>query len=456
MGGKRVGDYLLSAPKRLLVAFAFTFAIAASSVDAASGDYPADPSADVPWHYSEWAPGDIQTIMNKFNAARAQDPTISVDLVIEYTQDQWDALSDNEKGLYLSNKERIDRGIAPYAAVARQVSDVAEDYATYLLQVEQTLAHVTTQARWTGSGRSSSSCCDPYDRLAAALGSQKEFFTFSENLAWTSTGSTSAFPEPIAWSVYSWIYDDSGSAWGHRHFSLAELSDNAGDAGAEGLAGFGVARGSGGTYVVMNVADEAAGWDYSTADNLILWSSMVGGNSGDPRERRPPREQSVAVAVHERGDRGSARRHQRDWERWLARRDRHLLRHPTDRVRDVAARAVRSRGWFRARFQSHRRRGEISRRVRSAAIVAEVQLPHTARARGGGTTTWLLRAVSRRQRRRKGQGETGARQRVDVEKGETKEAGGGGLFGLFRGGKDAEKDKAKEARGGGLFGRARV
>ena len=81
MGGKRVGDYLLSAPKRLLVAFAFTFAIAASSVDAASGDYPADPSADVPWHYSEWAPGDIQTIMNKFNAARAQDPTISVDLV---------------------------------------------------------------------------------------------------------------------------------------------------------------------------------------------------------------------------------------------------------------------------------------------------------------------------------------------------------------------------------------
>ena len=115
MGGKRVGDYLLSAPKRLLVAFAFTFAIAASSVDAASGDYPADPSADVPWHYSEWAPGDIQTIMNKFNAARAQDPTISVDLVIEYTQDQWDALSDNEKGLYLSNKERIDGDIAPCA-----------------------------------------------------------------------------------------------------------------------------------------------------------------------------------------------------------------------------------------------------------------------------------------------------------------------------------------------------
>ena len=456
MGGKRVGDYLLSAPKRLLVAFAFTFAIAASSVDAASGDYPADPSADVPWHYSEWAPGDIQTIMNKFNAARAQDPTISVDLVIEYTQDQWDALSDNEKGLYLSNKERIDRGIAPYAAVARQVSDVAEDYAAYM-EDEQTLAHVTTQARWTGSGRSSSSCCDPTDRLGAALGNQKEFFTYSENLAWTSAGSTLAFPEPIAWSLYSFIYDDSGSAWGHRHFSLAELSDNAGDAGA-GPRGVSASRGSSGTYVVMNVADEAPGWDYTTADNLILWSSMVGGNSNAnfpaspppppsppspppppslllllllflsppsppspplllllllfPSQRRPPIEQSLAVDVRDRGDRGSARRHQRDWGGGLlGDRHRHLLRHPTDRVRDVAARAVRSRGWFRARFQSHRRRGEISRRVRSAAIVAEVQLPHTARARGGGTTTCLLRAVSRRQRRRKGQGETGARQR---------------------------------------------
>ena len=57
--------------------------------------------------------------------------------------------------------------------------------------------------------------------------------------------------------MYGWIYDD-GPGWGHRHFSLAELNDNAGEANVEGLAGFGVARGDGGTYTVMNVADEAA------------------------------------------------------------------------------------------------------------------------------------------------------------------------------------------------------
>ena len=269
------------APRWLLVAFAFVVAIAAYPVEAASGDYPADPPGDVSWPWSDWAPAGIETIMEKFNAARAQDPTISVDLVIEYTQDEWDSLSDNQKGLYLSNKERVDRGIAPYAAVARQVSDVAQDYATYLLEVEETLAHETTDAKWTGSGRDASFCCSPYDRLAAALGDEKEFFAYSENLAWTSAGTASTFPEPVAYSVYAWIYDDSGSSWGHRHFSLAELNDNAGEANVEGLAGFGVARSAGGgTYTVMNVADEAAGWDHTSDSNLILWSSMVGGNSG--------------------------------------------------------------------------------------------------------------------------------------------------------------------------------
>ena len=313
--------------------------------------------------------------------------------MIEYTQDEWDSLSDNQKGLYLSNKERVDRGIAPYAAVARQVSDVAQDYATYLLEVEETLAHETTDAKWTGSGRDASFCCDPYDRLAAALGDEKEFFRFSENLAWASAGTASTFPEPVAYSVYAWIYDDSGSSWGHRHFSLAELNDNAGEANLEGLAGFGVARGAGGTYTVMNVADEAAGWDHASDSNIVLWSSMVGGADGtngdapasdpspSPSDPSPsPSEDSganggliaaivVVVAT--------------------------LTKYP-DRVRDVAARAVRSRGLLCAHHQSRRRRGAVSCRLQSAAIVAQVQLPRTARARRGersAKTTRLLRAV---------------------------------------------------------------
>ena len=416
--------FVNSSPARvarwLLVAFACAVASSANPVEAASGDYPADPPGDVSWPWSDWAPAGIETIMEKFNAARAQDPTISVDLVIEYTQDEWDNLSDNQKGLYLSNKERVDRGIAPYAAVARQVSDVAQDYATYLLEVEETLAHETTDAKWTGSGRDASFCCDPYDRLAAALGDEKEFFRFSENLAWASAGTASTFPEPVAYSVYAWIYDDSGSSWGHRHFSLAELNDNAGEANVEGLAGFGVARGDGGTYTVMNVADEAAGWDYASDSNLVLWSSMVGGNSGttgdasasdpspSPSDPSPSPSENVEEATEDTGNGG-------------------LIAAIAVVVATLLIAFAAFATWQHALFNPE---GCSARAIR--AVVGDERFRAAYRAPRSWRSFSCLAPPA--------PDEEPARERR-------------GFFGLFRGGKkDAEKEEGKEARGGGLFG----
>ena len=472
---------------------AIAIAIAADPVDAASGDYPADPSGDVEWPWSDWAPAKIETIMEKFNAARAQDPTISVDLVIEYTQDEWDALSDNQKGLYLSNKERVDRGIAPYAAVAKQVSDVAQDYATYLYEVEQTLTHRPSEATWTGSGRDASSCCSPSNRLAAALGNEKEFFRFSENLAWTSAGDPSRFPEPVAYSVYAWIYDDAGSGWGHRHFSLAELNDNAGEANVEGLLGFGVARGAAGTYTVMNVADEAAGWDHTSDSNLILWSSMVGGNSGangdaPASDPSPSTNEKIEEAFEDTGeaieDSANVVKETGDggllaavvivfatlligFAMWQ-----HALLDPegcSARVLKAAVGAERfraaheaPRSWRRCSClippapaeeeeQAQKRRGFFGLfRGGKDAREEDKRKEEEAKEASGGGLFGLFR------------GGKDAREEDKRKEEEAKEASGGGLFGLFRGGKDArEEDKrkeeeAKEARGGGLFGRSRV
>ena len=408
------------APRWLLVAFAFVVAIAAYPVEAASGDYPADPPGDVSWPWSDWAPAGIETIMEKFNAARAQDPTISVDLVIEYTQDEWDSLSDNQKGLYLSNKERVDRGIAPYAAVARQVSDVAQDYATYLLEVEETLAHETTDAKWTGSGRDASFCCDPYDRLAAALGDEKEFFRFSENLAWASAGTASTFPEPVAYSVYAWIYDDSGSSWGHRHFSLAELNDNAGEANLEGLAGFGVARGAGGTYTVMNVADEAAGWDHASDSNIVLWSSMVGGADGTNGDA--PASDPSPSPSEDSGANGG------------------LI---AAIVVVVATLLIAFATWQHALFDPE----GFSARIIKAAVGAERFLAAYRAPRSWRRCSCLVPpAPEEENEAQKRRGFFGLFKRGEhVEKEATKEeARGGGLFGLFRGGKDdREEDNSK-------------
>ena len=424
------------APRWLLVAFAFVVAIAAYPVEAASGDYPADPPGDVSWPWSDWAPAGIETIMEKFNAARAQDPTISVDLVIEYTQDEWDSLSDNQKGLYLSNKERVDRGIAPYAAVARQVSDVAQDYATYLLEVEETLAHETTDAKWTGSGRDASFCCDPYDRLAAALGDEKEFFRFSENLAWASAGTASTFPEPVAYSVYAWIYDDSGSSWGHRHFSLAELNDNAGEANLEGLAGFGVARGAGGTYTVMNVADEAAGWDHASDSNIVLWSSMVGGadgTNGDAPASDPspsPSDPSPSPSEDSGANGG-------------------LI---AAIVVVVATLLIAFATWQHALFDPE----GFSARIIRAAVGAERFLAAYRAPRSWRRCSCLVPpAPEEENEAQKRRGFFGLFKRGEhVEKEATKEeARGGGLFGMFKRGEHVEKEATKkEARGGGLFG----
>jgi hypothetical protein len=419
------------APRWLLVAFAFVVAIAACPVEAASGDYPADPPGDVPWHWSDWAPAGIDVIMEKFNAARAQDPTIEVDLVIEYTQDEWDSLSDNQKGLYLSNKERVDRGIAPYAAVAKQVSDVAQDYATYLLEVEESLAHVATEAKWTGSGRDASECCSPSERLGAALGDEKEFFAYSENLAWTSVGEVSTFPEPVAYSVYAWIYDDSGSSWGHRHFSLAELNDNAGEANVEGLLGFGVARSaSGGTYTVMNVADEAAGWDHGSDSNIVLWSGMVGGESGTNASDAPNSDPSPSPSdppPSPSSDSGAT------------------LNGPIAAIVVVVATAlIAFATWQHALFDPE----GFSARIIKAAVGAErFRAAHRA-PRSWRRCSCLVPPAPEEEKEpaRERRGFFGLFGRGEhVEKEATKkEARGGGLFGMFRGGKDDRvEDKSK-------------
>jgi len=324
----------------------------------------------------------------------------------------------------------VDRGIAPYAAVARQVSDVAQDYATYLLEVEESLTHVATEAKWTGSGRDASKCCSPSERLGAALGDEKEFFAYSENLAWTSAGEVSTFPEPVAYSVYAWIYDDSGSSWGHRHFSLAELNDNAGEANVEGLAGFGVARSaSGGTYTVMNVADEAAGWDHGSDSNIVLWNSMVGGDSGtngnasasdpSPSPSDPPPSPSE--------DSGAT------------------LNGPIAAIVVVVATAlIAFATWQHALFDPE----GFSARIIKAAVGAErFRAAHRA-PRSWRRCSCLVPPAPEEEKEpaRERRGFFGLFGRGEhVEKEATKkEARGGGLFGMFRGGKDDRvEDKSK-------------
>ena len=59
---------------------------------------------------------------------------------------------------------------------------------------------------------------DPWCRLNAnpAIGACHDFLNGAENLA-AFVASGTSIPLPVERSDYMWMYDDSGSSWGHRH-----------------------------------------------------------------------------------------------------------------------------------------------------------------------------------------------------------------------------------------------
>ncbi len=216
--------------------------------------YPDDPTSDTRWpSSSETSVDDIQT---RFNTARANENAqlgSSIPMLVLPSQSDWNAMSHGERALWLINRERVDRGVAPLHGVEDNVTQVARDYAQYLLD-NDAFAH-------DADGRS------PWDRLNSnpAIGACHDFLNVAENLAVFWGGWTL----PLERSIYMWMYDDSGSNWGHRHAILwYPYSDNSGPAGQEGFLGIGAASGehqgwSQADIVVMNVFDPCASWVYA-------------------------------------------------------------------------------------------------------------------------------------------------------------------------------------------------
>ena len=218
------------------------------------------PSSDVNWSANG---SDVAAIANVFNTARAKDATITETLIMP-SQGVWDGMDNQAKALYLLNKERYDRGIKPYEGIDQNVVTVAQNYAD-LLYNTGTFGHTEDGSPW-----------DRLDKVSQ-IKNNKDFFGYAENL-YASASTASYTKNPIAKSIYNWIYDDSGSSWGHRRFALASLKDNSGDNGAEGLLGMGITTGdtynfySGykSTIVVMNVFDPASSWNHANTVKVSI------------------------------------------------------------------------------------------------------------------------------------------------------------------------------------------
>jgi hypothetical protein len=230
--------------------------------------YPSDPSANIPWSCGI---SGVESIQCAFNQARSAENTqlgLSLPSLALPPQATWDSMSDGEKGLWLINRERMDRGIVPLDASEANVTEVAATYAHFLLD-NDAWGHYE-------DGRS------PWERLEdnQTIGTCHDQLSVSENIA--VLVSTVSIAMPVERSVYMWMYDDAGSGWGHRHAILwYPYNDNSGIPAREGFLGIG--RACGGPYqgpfsnawpfaeiVVMNVFDPCAQWEYDSDGDGVL------------------------------------------------------------------------------------------------------------------------------------------------------------------------------------------
>jgi uncharacterized protein YkwD len=229
--------------------------------------YPSDPSSNIGWD-SSGLPG-VSGIQAAFNNARAVENSqlgISIPMLTLPSQAEWDAKNDGERALWLINRERIDRGVHPLHGLEANVTSVAQYYAQYLID-NNAWGH-------EADGR------NPWERLGdnPAIGACRDSLLVAENLAvFMTTGTTISLP--VERAIYMWMYEDSGSGWGHRHAILwYPYTDNSGTIGKEGFLGIGRANGpyidwqsrywNYAEMIVMNVFDPCASWNYGPAPVL--------------------------------------------------------------------------------------------------------------------------------------------------------------------------------------------
>lgn len=228
---------------------------------------PPNITADIKWTYNGGLDingtspppatyGSVAIIEAAFNNARRQEEiqlnlangTIA-DLDLP-TQTDWDAMSDDQKALYILNAERTSRagmqaGVIglPFAGVESAIDMIADAYVDVLINNDAT-------------GHNQPSGNEAIDGIfakidnSATLANCHSNIPRGENIAWYGVSAGSSIPLPVERAIYQWIYDDSSSNWGHREMALlqdqpldnssglAGFTNDNGDAAHEGYIGF--------------------------------------------------------------------------------------------------------------------------------------------------------------------------------------------------------------------------
>src|SRR5690606_7829731 len=122
-----------------------------SSDDAFRDNYPEDDIDYIGHSYHS-----VRDIERAFNHARHTDNSVTQYLKMP-SQQQWDALTLQQQGLYLVNAERRSRGLKPFSVPSDEVAQVAQQYANLILNGNAVISHYYVDENGNHT---------PHDRLA--------------------------------------------------------------------------------------------------------------------------------------------------------------------------------------------------------------------------------------------------------------------------------------------------
>ena len=204
------------------------------------------------------------------------------------------AASAQEQALYLINEERKARAGQDYPGSTNVLGLPLEGLEANLSTIAQ--EHADDMIANGYFGHTGSDGLNPYERIAASstygAGCNDDNFAYAENI-YSSCNFSSVQPLPgatpvpapflTAQAIYTWLYRDAGSAWGHRRAILIQNTDiyttgttgynnDRAPASSEGFLGIGLVSvinyahcvapagfySSGSNVVVMNVVDPIA------------------------------------------------------------------------------------------------------------------------------------------------------------------------------------------------------
>lgn len=276
-----------SRPTYRLFSFSTALALAAFVLETASALSPLDPAADIPWDEDAAQAGtqttfaSVDAIESAFTNARRQEEiqlgftANSLGNMTLPAQASWNTLSLADKALLIVNSERVARaGVnygagtvlgLPLEAAEGNINTLSQAYTDYMI------ANDFWSHNAPAGGPAPFAGTSPFDRIDndPAIGNGTgtgganchQFLSGAENLGAFASSPGTTIPMPVERAIYGFIYNDAGSAWGHRHLVLLQdqsvsggggFTNDRGSAASEGFLGIGNGGVSDGSYSLFN------------------------------------------------------------------------------------------------------------------------------------------------------------------------------------------------------------